>query len=108
MKKSSRQRSLGSMLVDALEEGVAVAEGRKAPVKQSYKEFTVPPKWTPEKIKKLRKQLSLSQATLARVLFVKTETISAWEQGVNTPNGAARRALQFLQIDPLLIMRVQK
>ncbi len=96
------------MLVTALDEGVQVAEGKKTPARISHKKFSSPPKWTPEKIKQLRKKLSLSQATLAQVLFVKTETISAWEQGVNTPNGAARRALQFLQIDPMLIAQVQK
>ncbi|MDE6657442.1 MAG: helix-turn-helix domain-containing protein [Oscillospiraceae bacterium] len=53
-------------------------------------------------IKDIRKSLDMTQAMFATVMGVSVKTVEAWESGVNTPSGVARRMLSLLQLDPQL------
>lgn len=59
-----------------------------------------PPKYSKTKIKKLRKELNVSQAIFAKLLNVSIQTVRAWEQGDNSPKGTTTRLLQLIENDP--------
>jgi putative transcriptional regulator len=51
---------------------------------------------SPKEIRFVRKEMDLSQKTLADLLAVKSITVRKWESGDNTINGAADRLLRAL------------
>lgn len=53
-------------------------------------------------IKDIRKSLDMTQFMFAAVMGVSVKTVEAWEAGINTPSGTARRMLSLLQSDPEL------
>lgn len=60
------------------------------------------PNFSPQEIRNLRNNLSMTQSTFAAVLGVSQKTIEAWERGINEPIGSARRILGMLKVDPKL------
>lgn len=46
--------------------------------------------------KEVRKLLGLTQAEMAEAVGVKTITVSAWEQGIRSPSGSARKMIEKL------------
>ncbi len=46
-----------------------------------------------ERIKKLRKEIQLSQAELAKKLYMSQQTISSWETGFREPDFATLEAI---------------
>lgn len=52
-------------------------------------------KWDKEKIKKLRKDLRLTQNEFARRLGCRQQTVSEWEQGMYLPANAYGKLLDF-------------
>lgn len=61
------------------------------PVKESY---------SAEEIKEIRNNLGMTQGMFAGVIGVSKKTVESWEAGRYTPDGAARRLISILQIDP--------
>jgi putative transcriptional regulator len=55
-------------------------------------------KFTPNKIKKLRKSLKVSQAVLAKLLNISLSTVQKWERGEKHPSGAALKLLNIIEI----------
>ncbi len=107
--KKKKKTKLGQKLIAALNEAVEVEKGERKPGRITPRILIEqPPAWSPEKIKKLRNTLRISQSGLANLLAVATETVSAWEQGVNEPSGLARRTLQILAMSPQLIEKLPK
>lgn len=51
-------------------------------------------------VKDIRKSLDMTQGMFAAVMGVSVKTVEAWESGINTPSGTARRMLSLLQSDP--------
>ena len=51
---------------------------------------------TPEKIKHIREKERISQAVLATVLNMSSESVQKWEQGKSKPQGAALRLLHVI------------
>lgn len=65
------------------------------------------PEWTAREIKRFReKNLEMSQTEFAALLNIKTPTVRSWEQGYNTPSGAAARLLEAFEKDPALIKKL--
>ncbi len=63
--------------------------------------------WSVKKIKQLReKTLEMSQPEFAALLNVSIPTVRAWEQGHNTPSGAAARLLEVIKIEPQLVKKL--
>ncbi|MDR2599289.1 MAG: helix-turn-helix domain-containing protein [Oscillospiraceae bacterium] len=54
-------------------------------------------------IKDTRKKLGMSQGVFAIVLGVSKKTVESWESGRYTPDGAARRLITILHIDPSIL-----
>lgn len=53
-------------------------------------------------VKNIRLSLDMTQAIFAAVMGVSVKTVEAWESGINTPSGTARRMLSLLKSDPQL------
>jgi len=51
-------------------------------------------------IKETRKKLGMSQGVFAVVMGVSKKTVESWEAGRYTPDGAARRLISVMQLDP--------
>lgn len=53
-------------------------------------------RWGAQEIRRLRRDLGLSQQQMAAALGVRQQTISEWETGAYTPRGASLRVLALL------------
>ena len=53
-------------------------------------------------VKNIRLSLDMTQVIFAAVMGVFVKTVEAWESGINTPSGTARRMLSLLKFDPQL------
>lgn len=53
-------------------------------------------------VKNIRLSLDMTQVIFAAVMGVSVKTVEAWESGINTPSGTARRMLSLLKSDPQL------
>lgn len=58
--------------------------------------YGVPEAWDAEEVARLRAQLGLTQASFARELGVRQQTVSEWETGRYQPRGASARVLSLL------------
>ena len=66
-------------------------------------------KKTSQEIKEIRQRTGLSQPLFAMAMGVSVKTLESWEQGRNTPSGAAVRLLEIIDRDTDIIDRfVQK
>lgn len=63
----------------------------------------VPPAFDAERIRRIRKRLSILDSEFAELLNVSLDTVRAWEQGSRTPNGAAARLLDLAERHPDLL-----
>lgn len=59
-----------------------------------------PPAYGAADAKAIRERAGMAQTVFAAALNVSPETVRAWEQGKNTPSGAAVRLLQFAERQP--------
>lgn len=51
-------------------------------------------------VKNIRQSLDMTQMIFAAVMGVSVKTVEAWESGINTPSGTAKRMLSLLKSDP--------
>ena len=106
MKHKSAQRpgSLGRRIIDRLQEFTEALEGDQA-IDQRFTCLTIaldlsPAKYGPELVRQTRQLLNLSQPLFAQFLGTSTNTVRAWEQGVNRPSAMARRFMDEIRHDP--------
>ena len=83
-------------LQEAVEYSKGNLEARKFkrtfnPVKETY---------SAEEIKGIRNNLGMTQGMFAGVIGVSKKTVESWEAGRYTPDGAARRLISILEVDP--------
>ena len=97
---SKQSGTMAEGLIQGLREAAQHSRGKQK-LKERSREIAKPaPKWTPSKIRQLRKdRYQLSQPLFAALLNVTTSTVRAWEQGQKSPSGAAARLLQLLEMD---------
>jgi DNA-binding transcriptional regulator YiaG len=55
-------------------------------------------KWTPERIKHLRKKLGDNREAFAKRFRVSWQAVRSWEQGVDIPKGPATVVLDVLEL----------
>jgi putative transcriptional regulator len=109
-KKTGRNGpSIGALAIEALTEAVAFMGGAKTGAtirKVTARRATAEParEFEAQQIAKLRKQLRLSQPVFAEALNVSPASVRAWEQGMNTPGGAALRLLEIAEAHPEVIL----
>lgn len=72
-------------LLASVREGAAILRGEKEPSRTFV--FVTPD------VKRIRGDLRLSQDEFAAMIGVSVRTVRAWEQGVRSPQGPARRLL---------------
>src|SRR6516165_8483256 len=94
-KKRDPRPSVGTRIVAGLQEFVDDLE-KGEPLHEHFTCRQIrlnlePTSYSPRRVKETRALLGASQAIFARFLGVSVQTIRAWEQGVNTPNGMACR-----------------
>ncbi len=105
-----KQESLGELLVQSMEEAVAIERGEKRPVRAyvvTARQASVvpPPRYDPARVLKVRERMNLSQPVFAAALNVSPHTVRAWEQGKRTPEGAAERLLEVAEASPQTFLR---
>lgn len=91
---------MGQDLLEAMKEALDHSEGK---IELRTTRFNVSPVCdtiSVEEIKEVRKRLGMSQGVFAIVLGVSKKTVESWECGRYTPDGAARRLITVLKIDP--------
>ena len=89
----------GKRLIKSAEEALAFAEGKAKPKKYRVH--------IPEEIdvKRIRKNLGLSQGQFADMFGFSVRTVQEWEQGRAVPQGAAKNFLVVLDKEPKAVQR---
>lgn len=88
-----------------LEDAVAFINGDQSRGRILSRESYIP-NYKAEDVARARKDLNMSQKTLACALGVSTRTVEAWEAGKNEPSGAARNLLFLIDNDHTLVDRL--
>jgi putative transcriptional regulator len=90
---------LGKKLIQAAREGRAIARGELDPA--TYR-VHVP---ADVDVRKIRKELKLSQAEFAAEFGLSAATVRDWEQNRRKPEGAARVLLHVIKKEPDAVRR---
>lgn len=95
-----KKTELGQRLIVSLQEALEHVRGRRKLRTTIF--YAVPAKaWSKEDIARLRTQrFKMSQPVFASYLSVTASTVRAWEQGLKSPSGAARRLLDVAEMKP--------
>jgi len=98
---------LGQELISGMKEAVEHARGAKK-LRMSSMDIPQPARpWKKEQIAYLRKRrFGVSQPVFASLLSVTASTVRAWEQGLKSPSGAARRLLELADMAPEIFWRL--
>ena len=91
---------IGQELIEAMQELVDYSEGKIDLRTSKLNVSPVCDTISAEEIKNTRKKLGMSQGVFAIVLGVSKKTVESWEIGRYTPEGAARRLISLMQVDP--------
>jgi len=100
-------KTFGDALIGALEEAVAYERGELPDTRVDRVEITArharvppPPVYSPEQVRAIRHELSVSQQVFADLLNASASAVRAWEQGAREPDGPTRRLLQIAELHP--------
>jgi putative transcriptional regulator len=109
MHARKRTRSVSSEIIAGLRE-FAERLGRKEPLAERFncRVFELdlrPTPYNPALVKKTRALLHASQKVFARFLGVSLNTVSSWEEGVNTPSAMAGRFMDEIRANPAYWMK---
>ena len=93
--------SVFKSLKSGLEEAIQIENEQ---IRARKHKLTVTPveEFTNLEIKEVREKLNMTQVVFAQILGVSKKTVEAWEAGINTPNGPAKRIIGMLKEDPAL------
>jgi len=75
------------------------------PLRTRVLEIKPAPAYSPEAVKKLRRDLGMSQKSFAYLCGVSVKTVEAWESGRNVPSGSARRLFEVIEKDKTILQR---
>ena len=97
-----RRQSVGAELIAGLEQfRDALRDGTTDRLTMRSVELDLEPHdYTPDLVRETRLGLGVSQAVMARLLGVASDTVQAWEQGKREPSAMARRFLDEVRGDP--------
>jgi putative transcriptional regulator len=105
------EENFGELLIQGLEEAVAIEEGEIQPVRVRRRKVTTrqvsvapPPKYTAARITRVRSKLGASQAVFAGMLNVSPSTVRAWERGAREPEGPTLRLLEVAEKHPEVLI----
>jgi len=66
--------------------------------------LSIPPQMEPERIKRIREKLRVSQPVFARYLNTSESTIEKWEAGAKRPSGMALKLLDIVEKHGLKVL----
>jgi len=95
-----KMSEMGQELIKAMQELVDFSKGKIDLRTSEYNILPVCEKISVDDIKATREKLNMSQGVFAIVLGVSKKTVESWEVGRYAPDGAARRLISILQMDP--------
>jgi len=93
-------KRMGEELIEAMQELVDYSEGKLDLRTSRLPVSPVCDTISPAEIKAVRENLKMSQSVFALVIGVSKKTVESWEAGRYKPDGAARRLITIMQIDP--------
>lgn len=93
--------SVYDSIITGLNEAIEHTQGKR---KLKTNTLTIKPVavYSAGEIKEIRHKVGASQSVFAGIMGVSIKTVEAWESGRNQPDGAARRLLSMMQLDPAL------
>ena len=110
--EQGEEASVAEKIERGLREAIAIEQGEREAPRQRQVLITAdvadvpePPEFTPTRIKRIRRELSVSQSVFADLLAVSGSTVAAWEQGDRSPGSASRRLLELAETNPEVLMR---
>lgn len=98
------QDNFKELFFGAVKESVKHAKGELSLREEILSLPEEPPAFSKTKIKRIRKDLHISQPIFARLLGVSPATIRSWEQGDKGPSSPARRLLQVVVEAPQILL----
>lgn len=103
MKKNSYFEDLMESLTSVIEH-----ESGKIDLRTTEVEILdLPPRLSGRKIKSLRENvLGVSQPVFAKLIGVSPAAVKAWEQGSKKPSGSARRLMEIVEKEPVVLKRL--
>lgn len=97
-------QTTGEKIIEGLQEFTDALKNRETVSEQLNCRKIVldlkPTPYDPKLVRETRELLNVSQAVFAGFLGVSTNTVQAWEQGINTPNDMACRFMDEIRRDP--------
>jgi len=97
-------QTIGDKTIEGLQEFTEALKNRKTVSQQLNCRKIVldlaPTAYDPKLARQTRELLNVSQAVFASFLGVSTNTVRAWEQGVNAPSEMACRFMDEIRHDP--------
>jgi putative transcriptional regulator len=96
--------NFSDLLLESVGESVAHAQGRITLRSEELSLPDKPPKFSKQRIRKIRKGLNISQGVFAELLNVSVKTVQAWERGDSVPKGTTTRLFQVIENDPELFL----
>lgn len=106
MNTKKRKKTLGEILISGAREALEHAKGNISLREELRALPENPPRFSKGKVKKIRKSLSISQSSFARILGVTSSTVQSWEQGFKTPGPSSRRLLEMLEKSPEKVLDI--
>ena len=111
MSRRNKPATIGSEIIEGLREAVAFQRGElrgaritRVPLTEPAAKVKPAPRYTGNRIARVRARLALSQTVFAKALNVSAETVRSWEQEKRVPEGAALRLLQVADRHPEVIL----
>ena len=99
--RDSIKNAIGEIVQDLVDSGIQVSFTKKELDSLGIKFPKV--QFTSEQIKKIRKQMNLSQLVFAKLLNVSPSSIRQWEQGKRKPSGSTKILLELLDKSPSIL-----
>jgi putative transcriptional regulator len=101
------EENFGELLIQGLEEAVAIERGELSPARVRRSKVTVrqvsvapPPRYTAARFARVRNRLGASQPVFAGMLHVSPSTVRAWERREREPDGPTLRLLEVAEKHP--------
>lgn len=101
------EENFGELLIQGLEEAIAYERGELKGARVHRRTITArharvpkPPRYTAERILRIRERMKVSQPVFADLLNVGAPTVRAWEQGKREPAGSSCRLLEMAEKCP--------
>ncbi len=93
--------SVFKSLTTGLEQAIDI-ENEKVSARKHKVTIAPVEEFSNSEIKEVRESLKMTQVIFAQILGVSKKTVEAWESGINSPNGPAKRIISMLKEDPTI------